>query len=235
MEITERIRSIDWGDVEQSMWSVGYSPLGNILTVSECDSLISTYDKAEAFRATTDMARYRYGRGKYKYFAYPLPALVKQLRTSFYPRLAKIANPWLKALHMPDEFPSTLKSFLDHCHERRQIRPTPLMLKYGSGDYNRLHQDIYGEMVFPFQVVLSLSTPGRDFEGGELLLVEQQPRAQSIGYSMLLGKGEGVLITTRYRPAKGKRGYYRANIKHGVSPIRSGIRYTLGVIFHDAL
>lgn len=189
--------------------------------------------ETERFRSRIDMARYRFGRGEYQYFAYPLPESVQRLRESLYIQLAPVANEWMSALKLPEDFPAGLDSFLKHCHARGQKRPTPLLLRYKTGDFNCLHQDVYGEVVFPFQVVIGLSRPGEEYSGGELLLVEQQPRAQSRGHSILLQQGEAVVITTRYRPVKGARGYYRTNLRHGVSPVLSGERYTLGIIFHD--
>jgi hypothetical protein len=180
------------------------------------------------------MARYRFGRGEYQYFDYPLPDLVEKLRHQLYAPLVTTAAEWMNALALPQDYPPTLDDFLERCHGAGQKRPTPLLLHYGEGDFNCLHQDLYGEIFFPFQVVVGLSQPDKEFTGGELLLVEQQPRAQSIGHSIRLQQGEAVVITTRYRPAKGSRGYYRTNFRHGVSPLLSGERYTLGIIFHDA-
>jgi hypothetical protein len=180
------------------------------------------------------MARYRFGRGEYQYFAYPLPPIVEELRQGLYPRLAGAARDWMAALSLDGDYPDHLDPFLAQCHEKGQVRPTPLLLRYSAGDYNCLHQDLYGEVVFPFQVVFCLSRPHEEFTGGELMLVEQQPRAQSMGQVLRLEQGEAVVITTRYRPAKGSRGYYRTNFRHGVSPVESGERYTLGIIFHDA-
>ena len=180
------------------------------------------------------MARFRFGQGEYQYFKYPLPPLVAELRESLYGKLAPTANEWMAALKLEGEFPETLNAFLQRCHARGQKRPTPLLLRYNKGDYNCLHQDLYGEIVFPFQVIFCLSQPEKEFAGGELLLVEQRPRAQSVGYAVRLSQGEAVVITTRYRPASGTRGHYRTNFRHGVSPILSGERYTLGIVFHDA-
>jgi len=180
------------------------------------------------------MARFRFGKGEYQYFAYPLPAVVTDLREALYAPLSSIANEWMKALGLAGDFPAELSAFLKKCHARGQKRPTPLVLRYRAGDYNCLHQDVYGEVVFPFQVIVCLSRPEEEFTGGELLLVEQRPRAQSVGHVVRLGQGEAVVITARYRPAKGARGFYRTNFRHGVSEILSGERYTLGVIFHDA-
>ena len=219
---------------EANLWNLGYASLGALLTPEECDALKQLYSQPEHFRSRIDMQRYRFGRGEYQYLAYPLPPLVADLRPRLYAGLAPIANRWMAALNLPAEFPEGHETFLAICREHGQQRPTPLMLRYQEGDFNCLHQDLYGDIVFPFQVIVSLSRPKRDFDGGELLLVEQQPRAQSIGQALLLDEGEGVVITTRYRPVSGKRGYYRTNIRHGVSRVRRGERYTLGVIFHDA-
>ncbi len=180
------------------------------------------------------MARYRFGRGEYQYFADPLPARIDQLRHDWYAKLAPTAREWMAALSLESKFPDDLDTFLKTCGKAGQKRPTPLLLRYREGDFNCLHQDLYGDIVFPFQVVIALSRPGDEYDGGELLLVEQQPRAQSIGHAIRLEQGEAVAITTRYRPVKGSRGYYRTNIRHGVSPITRGERYTLGVIFHNA-
>jgi len=180
------------------------------------------------------MKRYRFGQGEYQYFAYPLPPRIAGLRASLYEELVTTAREWMAALRIPVEFPDTHAEFIGTCHEKGQTRPTPLLLQYRAGDFNCLHQDLYGSILFPFQVVVGLSEPGVEFGGGELLLVEQQPRAQSVGRVVALGQGDAAVITTRYRPAKGARGFYRTNVKHGVSAIQSGERFTLGIIFHDA-
>jgi hypothetical protein len=216
------------------LWSRGYSRLGAVLDGRECERLRSHYAKPELFRSRIDMARYRFGRGEYQYFAYPLPKRIDELRHELYGRLAATAVEWMATLSLPQTYPSELDAFLKQCHAAGQRRPTPLMLRYGAGDFNCLHQDLYGEIFFPFQVVIGLSKPDDEFTGGELLLVEQQPRAQSVGHAIRLQQGEAVVITTRYRPVKGSRGYYRTNFRHGVSPLLSGERYTLGIIFHDA-
>ncbi len=217
-----------------SLWSLGYARLGRLLKKAECERLRSLYANAGLFRSRIDMQRYRFGRGEYQYFAYPLPDPVSKLRQELYQQLAPAANEWMRALSLPGGYPRDLAEFLEHCHAHQQTRPTPLLLRYRAGDYNCLHQDLYGDIVFPFQVVFCLSKPDEEFQGGELLLVEQQPRAQSIGHAIRLEQGEAVAITTRYRPVKGSRGYYRTNMKHGVSRVLEGERYTLGVIFHDA-
>jgi uncharacterized protein len=212
----------------------GYQHLGSLLTKGQCEQLRSLYETDSNFRSRIDMARYRFGRGEYKYFAYPLPLLVQNLRSSLYRDLAPVAQEWMKELRIPADYPDEYADFLNVCHSAGQERPTPLLLRYRQGDYNALHQDLYGAIVFPFQVIVCLSQPETEFTGGELLLLEQQPRAQSIGRVIRMTQGEAVVITTRYRPAKGSRGFYRTNYRHGVSPIESGERFTLGVIFHDA-
>ena len=229
-----RVVSLPWCEIQTSLWSTGYGRLGPLLTQAECEQLRSLYAKPELFRSRIDMTRYRFGKGEYQYFNYPLPDLVADLRTNLYRHVATIANEWMAALSLPGDFPAELGNFLDRCHAHDQSRPTPLLLHYVAGDFNCLHQDVYGDVVFPFQVIFCLSKPAEEFSGGELLLVEQQPRAQSIGHAIALKQGEAVVITTRYRPVKGSRGYYRTNFRHGVSPILSGERYMLGVIFHDA-
>lgn len=216
------------------LWSRGYTRLGSLLTARNCETIRGYYGQPELFRSRVDMARYRFGRGEYQYFGYPLPSQIDELRHQLYAGLAGPATEWMAALRQEVEYPAQLDSFLEQCHAAGQTRPTPLMLRYREGDFNCLHQDLYGEIFFPFQVVICLSQPDVEFTGGELLLVEQQPRAQSIGHAIRLEQGEAVAITTRYRPAKGVRGYHRTNFRHGVSPLLSGERHTMGLIFHDA-
>jgi len=230
----KRIESIAWDQAEANLWSSGYARLGSLLDPTECQDLASLYADETRFRSRIDMARYRFGRGEYQYFSYPLPDLIAKLREDLYQRLAPVANRWMEALGLDHEYPATHDEFVEVCRKNGQSRPTPLLLRYREGDFNCLHQDLYGDVVFPFQVVFGLSRPGADYDGGELLLVEQQPRAQSVGHSVLLEQGEAVIITTRYRPASGKRGYFRTAMRHGVSPIRRGERYTMGIVFHDA-
>jgi len=218
----------------ESLWTRGYARLGQVLSSRECEETRGLYSQPDLFRSRIDMARYRFGRGEYQYFCYPLPVRIGDLRRELYGTLATTAVEWMSALSQPRDYPQELAAFLDECHAAGQQRPTPLLLKYGPGDYNCLHQDLYGEIFFPFQVVIGLSNPDVEYTGGELLLVEQQPRAQSMGQVIRLQQGEAVAITTRYRPAKGSRGYYRTNFRHGVSPLLSGERFTLGIIFHDA-
>jgi hypothetical protein len=233
--ITERISRLAWSEIRENLWAAGFARLGRLLDENICEDLRSLYARTELFRSRIEMERFRFGKGEYQYFAYPLPAVVAELRDALYEPLATVANEWMQALGLKGEFPSELEDFLKKCHVRGQKRPTPLVLHYRAGGYNCLHQDVYGEIVFPFQVIIALSRPDEEFTGGELLLVEQRPRAQSVGHVVRLGQGEAVVITTRYRPAKRARGFYRTNFRHGVSEILTGERYTLGVIFHDAL
>ncbi|MFN7992947.1 MAG: 2OG-Fe(II) oxygenase [Bryobacteraceae bacterium] len=225
---------VDWSDVETSLWQSGYAKLPQILSPEECASLIGLYARTELFRSRIEMARYRFGVGNYQYFDYPLPPVVQQLREQSYPPLAGVANRWLDALGVAGPFPDTLLSFLGKCHDAGQAKATPLLLHYEAGGYNCLHQDLYGDIAFPLQLVSLLSSPQHDFEGGDFLLVEQRPRAQSVGHAIHIARGEAVVFTTRYRPVKGVRGFYRVNVKHGVSPLILGTRYTLGIIYHDA-
>jgi uncharacterized protein len=232
--IASRISELPWTRIRADLWASGHGRLGKILEQDQCEQLRALYANSQLFRSRIDMARFRFGQGEYQYFSYPLPPLVAELRESLYRCLTGTANDWMAALSLPGMFPADLSDFLAHCHSRGQKRPTPLLLHYTAGDFNCLHQDLYGEVVFPFQVVFCLSRPEEEFTGGELLLVEQRPRAQSLGQVVGLRQGEGVVITTRYRPVKGSRGHYRTNFRHGVSPILSGERYTLGIVFHDA-
>ena len=226
--------SINWTQAEAALRATGFARLGPVITAVEAAGLIAKYADETAFRSRVDMQRYRFGRGEYQYFAYPLPDSVQALRTRLYAGLAPAANRWMADLRIESQFPAALDPFLVTCHAAGQTRPTPLLLRYRQGDFNCLHQDLYGDIVFPFQVVIGLSDPAADYDGGELLLVEQQPRAQSIGHAIRLARGEAAVITTRYRPAPGERGFHRTNMRHGVSPVLRGERYTLGVIFHDA-
>lgn len=212
----------------------GYERLGRLLTKRQCEDLRALYDHGGRFRSRIEMARYRFGKGEYQYFDYPLPDLVEHRRESLYRKLAPVARQWMQDLETAAEYPDSYPEFLGICADAGQRRPTPLLLRYRAGDYNALHQDLYGKIFFPFQVIVCLSDPDREFSGGELILVEQQPRAQSIGRVVRLDQGEGVVITTRYRPVRGSRGFYRTTYRHGVSPVESGERFTLGLIFHDA-
>lgn len=233
--LSTRIGRIRWAEVEADLAERPYARLGPLLTPAECGHLMALYPDEGSFRSRVDMERHRFGAGEYKYFAHPLPPLVEQLRAAAYPHLARSANAWATALGAPSRFPERLLDFLARCHAAGQKRPTPLLLRYETGGYNALHQDLYGEVAFPLQIVVFLSQPGRDYTGGEFLLVEQRPRAQSIGEALLLGQGEAMVFANRHRPVRSSRGFYRAAVRHGVSRVRSGRRYTLGVIFHDAL
>lgn len=231
--LAARIQEVPWDGVEANLWETGFARLGVVMQREECEALRGLYADQGRFRNRIDMARYRFGKGEYQYFADPLPEMVSELRKALYKRLAKPANAWMAGLGLAGDFPAEHEAFLKQCAKHGQRRPTPLLLRYRAGDYNCLHQDVYGDVVFPFQVIFCLSRAGEEYRGGELLLVEQRPRAQSIGHSVSLEQGEGIVITTRYRPVKGSRGYYRANLRHGVSKVLSGERYTLGIIFHD--
>ena len=208
--------------------------LPGLLSGAECDATAALYGPGPAFRSHVVMARHGFGQGEYRYFAYPLPPLVQALRTMLYPRLAPIANRWHERMGIDGRFPDDHAAFLDRCHDAGQKRPTPLLLRYGAGDYNCLHQDLYGEHVFPLQVAVLLAAPGDDFSGGEFVLTEQRPRMQSRAEVVPLGKGDAVVFAVNQRPHRGTRGDYRVAMRHGVSKVRSGHRHTLGIIFHDA-
>jgi hypothetical protein len=232
--IDERLASVDWRQIGEELDGYGSAILPAVLSAEECQSLADLYPTNPPFRSRIVMARHGFGRGEYKYFAYPLPELVGELRSSLYPRLAEIANRWSEALGGDERYPDEHAAFLERCHRAGQTRPTPLLLQYGEGDYNCLHQDLYGEHVFPLQVAFLLSAPGRDFTGGEFVLTEQRPRMQSRAEVVGLGQGDGVIFPVHHRPVRGTRGIYRVNMRHGVSRLRSGRRHTVGIIFHDA-
>lgn len=229
----ERVAALDWAAAAAALDERGYATLP-LLEARACAELAALYDREDAFRRHIVMQRHGYGSGEYKYFRYPLPASVATLRHAVYPRLAAVANRWHERLREGGRFPATLDAYLDECHRAGQQRPTPLMLKYGHGDYNRLHQDLYGALVFPLQLTVLLSDPERDFSGGEFLLVEQRPRMQSRGEVVPLRQGEAVIFPVHHRPIGGSRGEVRVTMRHGVSRLRSGARMTLGIIFHDA-
>jgi hypothetical protein len=232
--IAKRIDAVDWQRVAASLDAEGHAVMHSMLSPEECASLAAGYAVDEQFRTRVVMARHGYGRGEYKYFAYPLPELVAGLRTALYPRLSDIANRWNEAMGVAIRYPDDHAQFLDRCHRAGQTRPTPLLLQYGEGDYNCLHQDLYGEHVFPLQVAFLLSKPEVDFTGGEFVLTEQRPRMQSHATVVPLDQGSGVVFAVNNRPVQGTRGSYRVKLRHGVSRIRSGHRHTLGIIFHDA-
>lgn len=224
----------DWSLVESSLDDRGYAELPGVLTADECRELSALYDDEARFRSRIEMARFRFGAGEYKYFAYPLPPIVQALRTEAYARLVPIANRWMERLGAAHRYPDSLDEFLERCKKSGQTRPTPLLLRYQAGDYNCLHQDLYGELAFPLQVVLALSARGDDYTGGEFLLVEQRPRAQSRGEAITIDQGGAVVFANNARPVPSTRGSSRVVLRHGVSRIRTGHRMTLGIIFHDA-
>jgi hypothetical protein len=225
---------MDWNRIAQDLDAQGSAVIEGLISAKECDSLAKLYARDALFRSRVVMARHGFGRGEYKYFSYPLPAVVGRLRTALYPRLAQIANRWHEAMGVDVAFPEKHADFLKRCHAAGQERPTPLLLRYGAGDYNCLHQDLYGEHVFPLQLTILLSEPERDFTGGEFVMTEQRPRMQSRAEVVPLRKGDAVVFAVRHRPVRGARGAYRVNLRHGVSRVRSGERYTAGIIFHDA-
>ena len=226
--------ALPWDAIAASLDAYGYATVPGLLDAEACRALIGLYGEPDRFRSRIVMQRHAFGSGEYQYFGYPLPPLVRALRDAAYPHLAAIANRWDESLGQPADFPAALDDYLDRCHRAGQTRPTPLMLKYGPGDYNRLHRDLYGDLVFPLQMAVLLSAPGEDFEGGEFLLVEQRPRTQSRAEVVPLARGDAVIFPVHHRPAEGTRGFYRLAMRHGVSRVRAGERYCLGVIFHDA-
>jgi hypothetical protein len=221
-------------DAGECLSASGYAVMEKALTPAQCTALIKLYDDDKNFRSRVVMARHGYGKGEYKYFAYPLPPLISELRTDLYAPLAAIANAWMESIKSDVRYPPTHKAFLKRCHDAGQARPTPLLLRYGAGDYNCLHQDLYGEHVFPLQIAFLLSEPGRDFEGGEFVLTEQRPRMQSRAEVVPLRQGDAVIFAVNERPVQGAKGIYRVKMRHGVSRLCSGHRHTLGIIFHDA-
>jgi hypothetical protein len=232
--VYEQISHIDWDALGHRLDEDGYANTPSLLTAQECRDLIDLYSDESKFRSRIDMARHRFGVGEYKYLTYPLPPVVQELREALYPHLASIANRWEEKLGSDVSYPEDLASFLQQCHEHDQTRPTPLLLRYEAGGYNCLHQDLYGNIAFPFQALFVLSQRGTDYTVGESLLIEQRPRAQSLGRVITLEQGEGLIFPTHHRPIAGTRGWYRANVRHGVSPLTYGIRSSLGIIFHDA-
>ena len=232
--IVERIAAVDWDNVYANLDRQGWAVLPDLLSGGECEATSALYGPSEAFRSHVVMARHGFGQGEYRYFAYPLPMVVEQLRSELYPLLVPVANAWHERMGMDVHFPPEHAEFLERCHNAGQVRPTPLLLKYEPGDYNCLHQDLYGEHVFPLQVAVLLSSPGEDFEGGEFVLTEQRPRMQSRASVVPLAKGDAVIFAVNSRPHRGSRGDYRVKLRHGVSIVRSGKRHTLGIIFHDA-
>jgi uncharacterized protein len=234
-DVGKRIRALDWARVARDLDAAGNAMLERLLSPDECRSVAGWYPSDDLFRSRIVMARHGFGRGEYKYFSYPLPEIVAGLRTALYPYLAPIANRWNEALGIDVGYPPEHADFIARCHEAGQRKPTPLLLQYQADDFNCLHQDVYGEQVFPLQVAILLSRPARDFTGGEFLMTEQRPRMQSRAEVVPLTQGDAVVFAVRHRPVQGTRGVYRVNLRHGVSRIRSGRRHTLGIIFHDAL
>jgi hypothetical protein len=232
--VATRVDTLDWEEIGTSLNEYGNAVLPGLLTTSECDALASLYQDEQRFRSRVIMARHGYGRGEYKYFSYPLPDCVQELRTSLYRHLAPVANEWNELMKLDVRYPREHPDFIERCHAAGQSRPTPLLLQYGPGDFNCLHQDLYGEHVFPIQVAFLLSQPGRDFSGGEFVLTEQRPRMQSRPEVVALRQGDAVAFAVHNRPVRGARGVYRVNLRHGVSRLRSGSRHTMGIIFHDA-
>jgi uncharacterized protein len=228
------VAAIDWDEIAASLDERGYATTSALLSAEVCRELVALYPREDAFRRRVVMQHHAYGRGEYKYLRYPLPSTVQGLRQAIYPHLAPIANCWRERLREEERFPRSLDAYLAQCHAAGQERPTPLILKYEAGDYNCLHQDLYGDLVFPLQLTLLLSAPGDDFTGGEFLLVEQRPRVQSRGEVVPVRQGEAVIFPVHHRPVQGTRGPYRVTMRHGVSRLRSGQRYTLGIIFQDA-
>ena len=228
------MEAIDWAEVPAGLDANGWALLEQVLTADECRAIAGLYDDDRVFRSRVVMAQHGFGRGEYKYFKYPLPAVVAELRTALYARLAGLANGWNASLGVDVRYPDAHADFLERGRAAGQAQPTPLLLRYGVGDYNCLHQDLYGEHVFPFQVAFLLAEPDEDFAGGEFVLTEQRPRMQSRVQVVPLRRGDAVIFAVHHRPVQGTRGIYRANLRHGVSPLRSGRRHTLGIIFHDA-
>jgi uncharacterized protein len=232
--IGERIEANDWSSVTAHLDAQGWAVIKNVLNPDECRVIAGLYDDDTRFRSHVVMARHGFGQGEYRYFHYPLPGIIAHLRSGLYARLASLANRWNEAMGLAVRYPHAHAEFIMRCHQAGQTRPTPLLLRYGAGDYNCLHQDLYGEHVFPLQVTFLLSEPERDFTGGEFVIVEQRPRMQSRPMVVPLRLGDGVIFTVNHRPVQGSRGTYRVNLRHGVSEVRSGRRHTVGVIFHDA-
>ena len=233
--IESKLLSIDWAIVREEMNENGFATVSKIISTEQCEELIDNYETPNIYRKTITMERYRFGLGEYKYFNYPLPGLIQTIRENVYTRLSQIANQWMKVLKIDRQFPGTFPGLQTLCHANNQTKPAVLILKYGKGGHNTLHQDLYGAVFFPIQLVLFLNEPGEDYTGGEFVLTQQTPRAQSKAMVLTPGKGDMLLFTTNFRPVKGNKGYYRVNMKHGVSEVQEGQRHTLGIIFHDAV
>jgi hypothetical protein len=232
--VAGRVEGADWESIINNLDNYGCAVIMGLLTPKECRELSSLYDHDEHFRSRIVMARHGFGRGEYKYWSYPLPETIETLRTTLYPHLAGVANRWNQSMKIDVQYPETHAEYLEQCHKAGQLRPAPLLLQYDTGDFNALHQDLYGDLVFPLQIAFLLSSVGEDFTGGEFVLTEQRPRMQSRAEVAHLEQGDGVIFAVHHRPVQGARGTYRVNLKHGVSRIRSGRRHTMGIIFHDA-
>jgi hypothetical protein len=232
--IEARVNAVDWHAAQEELDGFGCATVARLLTPAECDALKAQYASGELYRSRVVMARHGFGRGEYKYYAYPLPEMIGSLRNAVYPHLVPIANRWNEIMRIDTRYPPDHAAFIDRCHAAGQLRPTPLILQYAQGDYNCLHQDLYGEHVFPLQLAILLSVPGRDFTGGEFVMTEQRPRMQSRAEVVPLAQGDAVIFAVHHRPVNGTRGAYRVNLRHGVSRLRSGHRHTVGIIFHDA-
>jgi hypothetical protein len=233
-DVAGRVNALDWERASKDLNAQGCAMIERLLSPAECEALAELYPEDGIFRSRVVMGRHGFGRGEYKYFSYPLPDILAGLRTSIYPHLVPIANRWNTAMGIDARYPAQHADFIAQCHDAGQLRPTPLLLQYAADDYNCLHQDLYGEQVFPFQVTILLSEPGRDFTGGEFVLTEQRPRMQSRPEVVPLRQGDAVVFAVHHRPVQGTRGFYRVTLRHGVSRLRSGHRHTVGVIFHDA-
>jgi len=235
MNIKNTIDTQNWGQLTEKMHQRGHVVIPNLLSELQCNELVQLYEQEGIYRKTVTMERHRFGKGEYKYFDYPLPHLLQSIRENIYPHLAIIANAWMKVLKTGIDYPSTLNELHELCKVQGQVKPTVLILKYAESGFNTLHQDLYGEVYFPIQMVLFLSDPKEDYEGGEFVMTEQVPRAQSKAIVLRPSKGDALLLSTNFRPIKGAKGYYRASMRHGVSEVKKGHRSTLGIIFHDAL
>ena len=233
-DLQQTLGKTNWLAAADHLNEHGYAIVPSILNDGHCTRLIKEYENNDLYRKTVSMERYRFGKGEYRYFRYPLPETIQTIRETVYPYLAPVANGWMQLLQINTRFPAAHGQLTENCHRQQQLLPTPLILRYGAGGFNTLHQDLYGEVFFPMQVVFVLNHPGKDFAGGEFVLTEQIPRAQSKAIVLNPGKGDMLIFTTQFRPVKGSRGYYRVNMKHGVSEVHAGNRHSLGVIFHDA-
>ncbi|CAL1518789.1 2OG-Fe(II) oxygenase [Chitinophaga sp. MM2321] len=233
--IQERLENYNWKDITSDLHDNGFTIVKNVLHKAECDNLVAEYNADDTYRKTINMERYRFGSGEYKYFRYPLPDIITTLRENVYAYIAPVANTWMEELGLEKRFPSTHAAMKKLCHDNGQTKPTALILQYGKGGFNTLHQDLYGEIYFPLQIVFMLDQTDEDYTGGEFVITEQIPRAQSKANVLKPNRGDMLILTTNFRPVKGSKGYYRVNMKHGVSPLHSGNRHSLGIIFHDGL